>query len=535
MKLYNYFIQICLVASLVLTSCDDWLGVESENTQTIDSFYKTPGQMDQALNGIYNGLLPLPTYTMLMSEFRSDNFWIDLSNDAQRDYIDLGSFNPNISNISTLDNAWKDLYEIVARANAFLSKAGNVKFISEEIKQQYIAEAHFLRALAYFDLVRYFGRIPMVTVPLSPKEAATIGQSEAKDVYEQVIVPDLQFAVEHLPLKPLTYLNKAAAAGRANLIAAKSLLGRVYLTMAGFPLNDTSKKEQAKILFEEVIDYACTNNKYWAKTGEEWKRIWISDNDNKYHIFEVQYIIAADLGNPMVCETCPNLYSAYTKVPMAGNRAFCEDQLNEMLKKNIVNNEYQDIRCLATIDTTKFVNTDGNTPVKYTNPDFFIKFVEHKMKRAALGYSDIDNQIVDRKYWPINFPIIRLEDVMLMYAEIVGPTTKGLQMLNDIRIRAGLDAISEGCTVAEFQEYVANERRVELACEGIRWHDLVRHNNLKAIKDMFMRYATNMEGQVDVNIASYADRVKEGTHIYPIPESQMRVKEGLYQQNEAYR
>ena len=62
--------------------------------------------------------------------------------------------------------------------------------------------------------------------------------------------------------------------------------GRVYLTMAGYPLYDVEKKVKAKELFEEVIDYADAKKKFWAKDAEEWKNIWISDNDNKYHIFE---------------------------------------------------------------------------------------------------------------------------------------------------------------------------------------------------------------------------------------------------------
>ncbi len=527
MKAYNYFIQACLMLSLTLTSCgDNWLNVESQNTESIDSFYKTPAQMDQGLNGIYNGLLPLSTYSTLMSEFRSDNTWVGLDLDAQRDYTDIATFNPNISNILTLENAWKDLYEIVARANTFLSKTDGVTFMTEEIKLQYIAEARFLRALAYFDLVRYFGRVPMVTEPLSPQEAFFVKQSEASEIYDQVIVPDLQYAVSNLPLQPLTYLNAKASAGRANQTAAKSLLGRVYLTMAGFPLNNTEKKELAKGLLEEVIDYAFANKKHWASTGNEWQRMWISDNDNKYHIFEIQYILLSGQGNPMVFESGTKLNKDYTKVDFRGNRLYCDDQLNTMLK-TIENGKYQDARCLATIDTTKFINNDG---VRYGNDDFFIKFTEHKIKRAALGYSNIDDQITDYNYWPINYPLIRLEDVMLMYAEIVGPTTKGLKMVNDIRTRAGLIAIPTNCTATEFQEYVDRERQLEFAFEGIRWHDLVRHNNLQAIKDKYIR---NVRKHVDS--PSYAERVKAGTHLYPIPESQMKAKEGLYEQNEAYK
>ena len=323
--------------------------------------------------------------------------------------------------------------------------------------------------------------------------------------------------------------------GHATQIAAKALLGRVYLTMAGFPLNDVSKKDLAKSLLKEVIDYAEANNKYWAKTSEEWKRIWISDNDNKYHIFEIQYQNGGlGLGNRMVFESCPGLYSAYTIVRIFGNHLYCERQLSKEFQKTY--NGEMDARCLATIDTTKFVNTDGATPIKYTGDDFYVKFLEHKMKRNQLGYSDIDNSIVDYNDWPINHPIIRLEDVMLMYAEIVGPTTEGLDMVNRIRTRAGMDPIPS-CSDDEFQKYVDRERRLELAFEGIRWHDLVRHNNLQAIRDMYIRYATDEEtGLVNPDILALVQNVQDNMYyIYPIPEAQMKVKDGLYIQNEAYK
>lgn len=116
-----------------------------------------------------------------------------------------------------------------------MEKVENIEFANGDIKKQYIGEAHFLRALAYFDLVRYFGRIPIVTKTISQAEALSLLQSEAVDVYEQVIIPDLEFACVNLNNTPKNYLGKNVE-GHATQIAAKALLGRVYLTMAGFPL-----------------------------------------------------------------------------------------------------------------------------------------------------------------------------------------------------------------------------------------------------------------------------------------------------------
>ena len=543
MKLQKYIIGGVIAFSLLFSSCNDWLEVEPENTRTTDYFYKTPSEMQQALMGIYNGLLPISNSSLFMSEVRSDNVWTGDLTDKQKDYMDISTINPYLANIATLNSAWKDLFAIVSRSNEFLAKIENLSFDYTDkidVKSAFKGEARFLRALAYFELVRYFGRVPMPLAPQTIQEAMSTKQSETKDIYEQAIIPDLKYAIEFMGEKATDYKGAEVASGRATKIAAQALLGRVYLTMAGFPLYDEEKKEKAKEQFEKVLEYADKTGKYWAKNADEWKKIWISDNDNKYHIFEIQYIAAKGYGNPMVFQSVPNVPSEYIGIAMSGNSITCSTDLNTILKsEKDANNNYLDVRCLATIDTTKYVNDDNpNSITKYGGDDFFIKLFEHKMKRKALGYEDIDAQIVDRTYFPLNYPLIRLEDVMLMYAEIVGPTTKGIEMVDKIRVRAGLSKLGDADKSPErFQECVELERRKELAFEGIRWHDLVRHNNYsQVIRDKFMSYAVDKNGNiVRPATAALINRVVPGTHLYPIPNPQMKVKEGLYEQNEAYK
>ena len=120
--------------------------------------------------GIYNGLLPVSEYSLLMSELRSDNVWCGEYTGAQRDYLAISTYDPNLAITSTISGAWEELYRIVYRTNVFLSKVDGVTFIIEGTKEQMIGEARFLRALAYFDLVRYFGRIPLTLSPLTITE-----------------------------------------------------------------------------------------------------------------------------------------------------------------------------------------------------------------------------------------------------------------------------------------------------------------------------------------------------------------------------
>lgn len=501
--------------ALTTTSCEDWLDVTSPNDRATEDFFQTPTQAEQALLGIYNGLLPLPEYILLMSDGRSDDVWTEPADDKQRDYVDISTFNPSIYTAATINNAWNDLYKIVARANLFLEKVENLEFdedLKVDVKTTFMAEARFLRAYAYFDLVRYFGRVPMAAKSLSAEEAMTTPQSEPEEVYNNVIIPDLEFAVANMKEVAYDSDGDEAEAGRATLPAAKALLGRVCLTMAGFPLYDASKLERATTMLKEVIDYADKNNKYWAADGEAWKRIWVSDNDNMYHIFEVQYVAEKNYGNPVVFMSVPNVGTDYVGISMSGNRITCESGLETLYKTYT-----DDVRFAATVDTER---------------KYFTKFFEHKIKRKELGFGDIDGQIIDRTYFPINYPLIRLEDVMLMYAEITGPTDEGVELVNRIRTRAGLPELTAAeKESAAFQQCVEDERRRELAFEGIRWHDIVRHNTyIQKVREKFERKAEGLS-----TYDTYINNVQPGTYLYPIPDTQMKAKEGLYQQNEAYR
>ena len=119
---------------------------------------------------------------------------------------------------------------------------------------------------------------------------------------------------------------------------------------------------------------------------------------------------------------------------------------------------------------------------------------------------------------------------MLLYAECVGPTSEGYDMINKIRNRAGLSSLS-GLSDDDFLKAVDNERRYELAEEGQRWHDLVRHNTyVETIKSMFDKDDTTAGG----TYRALMNRVTADMYLYPIPQSQIEVRAGLYQQNPGY-
>ncbi|MBQ7427421.1 MAG: RagB/SusD family nutrient uptake outer membrane protein [Prevotella sp.] len=522
---------LCTFFCSFLISCSNYLDVEPSNALRTDSYYSSQSQVNDALNGLYGVIKPIAKYQFCLSEMRSDNIWIT-ADVKQNDYVDISTFNANgLLTDATIRTAWADYYTIVAAANTLLEKIDGVTFSDETVKTQYKAEARFIRALAYFDLVRFFGNIPLALNTLTTNEAFALGQSDAKTIYEQAIVPDLQFAVENLADVAKDFLGTTHPE-RATKIAAKALLGKVYLTMSGFPLNQADKKALATSLFKEVIDYADANDKYWAADMDKWDNMWIHENDNKYFIFEIQYIAEKDEGNPMVTLTAPsNPGTEWCALNLiTGTHIYIERGLqNHYIERDEVTNEYIDKRITGTMNTRTGTGED-NEAYTPTGNTFFVKFFENKLKRASLGYSDMDAQIVDRTYWPQNYPLIRLEDIMLLYAECVGATEEGYIMLNKIRNRAGLPSLI-GLSEGEFQTAVANERRYELAEEGQRWHDLVRHNTyVETIKAMF----ENDDTTVDGTYKAFMSRVTADMYLYPIPQSQIEVRAGLYKQNPGY-
>lgn len=129
MKKINIHILLLVFAFGVgLASCNDFLDVDAPSSRPTSEFYESPEQCVQALTGIYNGLLPLTEYYVLLNIGRCDDVWTEAADDKQCDYVDISVFNPNIHTIGTLNSAWNDLYEIIARANLFLKKIEDVQF-----------------------------------------------------------------------------------------------------------------------------------------------------------------------------------------------------------------------------------------------------------------------------------------------------------------------------------------------------------------------------------------------------------------------
>jgi hypothetical protein len=169
---------------------------------------------------------------------------------------------------------WNSSFLAINSANLVELKAENTTAISDANKKLYLAQVRFLRASAYFNLVRLYGEVPIVTVEnTAGSNSFELVQSPVADIYN-VIVSDLQYAEANLPL---TQANK----GRATQGAAKALLAKVYLTMAGWPIKDNTKYAAARDKAKEVIDLGIYD------LDPDFANLWLYANrlTNKEYIF----------------------------------------------------------------------------------------------------------------------------------------------------------------------------------------------------------------------------------------------------------
>ena len=282
-RMKKLFFSTVILSLIILASCKkNFLDVKPTSSITSGSFYLSQQDIQQAVNGVYAGLRawPVDIYWYL-SEVRSKNYYVT-SDGAQRDWYDFSNFSDNPSD-ETLHDTWQSLYAMIERANQVLEKIDGVPFSNASLKTQYKAESRFLRAFAYFQLVRLWNKVPLVTKVITPSGALEIKQSDPADVYK-FITSEMNSIKDSLPVK----YTASSDMGRATQWAVKGILGKVYLTMAGYPLNKTAMLDSARIVLKDIIDH---EGQYpHLSVTQNYASLFGYKNDNQHAIFEVQYV-----------------------------------------------------------------------------------------------------------------------------------------------------------------------------------------------------------------------------------------------------
>jgi hypothetical protein len=479
MKKYSFLIVFLL--SLLISCKKDFIEVIPESTVSVDIVYKTDKDYLDAITGIYRGF-----------QVQYQNFWIfgDLRGDDSKHEIpsNVALFSTDNFTISIqapiLQEAWSNYYVIINRANAILDKIGNADISVVQNKARYTAETKFLRALAYFDLVRIFGNVPMVNSVISIEDAYKKGRESVDKIYSDVIIKDLSEAEMDLPQ---TYGN--ADVGRVTRGAVKSLLGKVYLTR-----NDFTKAEQ-KLQEVTTLGYALLP-KYTDLFD------YSKNEHHSEYIFDIEYEEGIGLGSAFTNTFIPNSVQMAAFYKVAGGRGESNSVADGLF--NLFTQD--DLRRDISVGVKGgYIDGSGNlVPLLPTTSQTYTK----KYLFPVITGND------SRANWKV----IRYADVLLMYAEALNEnnkTNEALGFLNEVRMRAGVDTYS-GLSKEDTREKIYLERRLELSFEGHRWFDLVRTGRAHTV----MQSAGMMPFMT----------------VFPIPLSQIQIINdiSIFPQNQGY-
>ncbi|UXX79362.1 RagB/SusD family nutrient uptake outer membrane protein [Reichenbachiella carrageenanivorans] len=370
-------------------------------------------------------------------------------------FREFDEFSKSPSNI-WMSNLYKGCYRAILNANAVIEYS---KYTQDEQSaiDNLVGQAHFIRALSYFYLVRSWGEIPMYTTPDAPID---LGLSEVSVVYEQIIA-DLKEAEALLP-------DTQSEVGRPKKGAAMALLAKVYLTKAGWPLKDESAYALAASKAGEVI----TQKGRWGfDLLPSFDMIWKRANDNSSEsVFSIQYDRNTGDG------AHANHLIGTASMPKEENG--WEDFFCEL---TFYNEFPAGPRKDATFYTV-FYTSDGGV-VNFEDSDarhpYYAKFRD--------GAVDEAQPWVNNFHTAAAYALIRYADVLLIFAEATaqatGVDTQAYDAINEVRNRAGLPDLTVGLSKADFVNAVIEERGWELAGEGQRWYDLLRTEKVQEVID----------------------------------------------------
>lgn len=442
-------IYICLaIVGVITMGCEKFLDEQPRSSIGGDGFFQTQADALAGVNAAYSAL----------TGHYNGNAWYfgDISTEVANrgeltgglDVMDYTSADP------VFRDFWTTMYRGINYANSVIKRVPEMA-INEQVRDRYVGEAKFLRALFYFELVRGFGGVPLITEPTENTANNSLPRAAAAEVY-QLIVSDLQAAAAALPPS-----YSGADRGRATSGAAQGLLAKVYLTQGDW--------QNARDAAQAVI--SSESYSLFENFADVFK---LANENGKEHLFSVQFTSGNERGGGSSLTSSfasrnPNilLNGAIAGTAIATERPFYDAVPDHYRKRISMVAEfpspyYPEITATGTAQA-------GPAPMKYWDPTF-------------------GQQVGGDANWIV----LRYADVLLMFAEaeneLSGPTDAAYDAVNAVRKRArdengnGIDEAQElaelpnleGLSMEAFREAIWEERRMELCFEGHHRWDLLR-------------------------------------------------------------
>lgn len=392
---------------MLSVACDNDLDQSPDNIASADSLTDFGG----VLNAAYYYQQGANTSMGVMGDFRSDNMSM-----SEAPYTDWNEFNSNLTSM-------EDQFFAPLNRNMFKAILSANNVITNSSDGTHIGEAKFLRALSYFKLVLTFGDVSVILTPSgSITDFSGLARQPAATVYSDVIIPDLLDAIATLD-------NSNIASGRASDLAARALLGKVYMHTGDFV--------SAEPFLQSVVNGATA----------------------------VGVTLPVDFADVINDESSEIIFATQRSTSISDEYSFSEFTL-------WYGGTEDKAQLPLNADLTAAFDAAGDTTRKALTID----------ETVSSGAKYNGNQDID-------WIEIRLADVILLHAEALNENTNAsgansatiLGLLDDIRTRAGLASLAGTQTSqAGVRQAIQDERRLELAFEGHRWFDLVRTGTVDA-------------------------------------------------------
>lgn len=477
-RLLSYAILLMLAFSF--NACEKELEKSPLDEFDNETFWSSKENVEMALAAVYRGSIRTNSWGggaddwwsgngLLYLELASDNAYHGQGENLGWNRLSNGTLTAD--GIGILDMYWDRGYKRVARANNFLENVDKAPLEPEDLNR-FIAEARFIRACQYFYFSQYFGSVPLVTSTLTQEEANTVTKASHQELVDFVI-NELSAAAEDLPrFKDIPSSQR----GRASKQAALAFLGRIQLAEGYFA--------DAAATYKKIIDFGDNI------IDSEYRTLFIEENENSAeNIFSIQFIPNL-LANGFMQYNGPRVIGGYSFInPLADlMEAYQFKDGTEFSYEDPRYNpddiaENRDPRLKYSIYYNGAPIRDGIQYISHpdsNSPDRIMRL------NSKTGYSIrkyMDESITGDYYHANggNIPVIRYAEVLLSYLEAKleagDPIDQGLldETINKIRQRPSVDMPPITETNPDLlRPILRNERRVELALEGLRYWDILR-------------------------------------------------------------
>ena len=543
--------------SLGLASCtDSFLDVESKTESSTGNYYKTESDAYRALVGCYDGWQCTTSSEgvgfYLASEMMADECYGATGVADGRNYQVIDRFDQaqSSSDLNLYETDWKNYYAAVYRCNELISRADGINWTSEATKGTYLGEAHAIRALCYFDMVRLWENIPLLDTPTTDN----IAQAAPDEVY-RLIISDLKYAAENIPANAYPKAQAASNDGHITKYAAEALLARVYLFYSGYYGKEPADLTKAEALaaVEDVIaseefDLVKEFKNLWPAASVTWtanadgsytKTDTYAGRGNVETVLAQKFNYTSDYngnadGNRWQVKIAPrNLIT----VPYGQGWGACT------VSPKLVNS-YQsgDTRAAASIIdyTSEGIADRDNFSLLYNDQREYTGYGIKKYAPLAIWQQADDgtwsevNEVMGKEIgageYQISqyqdFVVVRYSDVLLMAAELGSPNAQAY--LDAVRDRAfGGDT---GKRVTATKENILKERMYEFAFEGLRYWDLLRQGVDVAAAEI-AETRTLLSGGVEDVVTIQGSKITATRGLCQIPYNQINLSNGVLKQN----